>query len=240
VLKDEDTSQHSDLLTNIQNAVLYEDDLMLIVNKPPSVLSELNLKVKAPNIISLLQKQRKKTQVLFPCHRLDKETSGVLVLAKTQAQTTFIMDQFREQTIQKSYLALSYGVAKKKDWDVTCYLSKIDSKTGLVQKVHAGGYHSVTSFHIEQIFAKQQLSLISCVPKTGRSHQIRVHLMLSQHPIVGDKKYSGDRKPPRGTFPIHHMLHAKSIQLVLAPGEAPVQFKADLYPDFENMLKALS
>ncbi len=219
--------------------VIYEDDLILAINKPPFVPSQ---KTKNPTtedakaiLISYLKRQQKEIpKELILCHRLDKETSGVLVFAKSKSSCEWIMAQFKERKCYKKYEALCSGRPKEKTWARKDFLSSLDNKEQRVRLVTVGGKVAITNFRCLEVFEKEKVALIECEPKTGRTHQIRVQLAQEGLPILGDKKYTPEGKRKlRDLYP-HHLLHSKSLKIMLSPksssfvtieAEAPSSFK---------------
>lgn len=206
--------------------ILYDANDIIAINKPPG----LNVHPTRSQAIahasacveSWLKKQNRSKKHLQLVHRLDKETSGILLFALTHEKATFLMDQFRERKIEKYYEAICFGTPKTPKFSVKCLLSGIDKNRGTVRIVSTEGKHSETDFELIAVNQKDNLCLIGCHPLTGRSHQLRVHLASQGLPIVGDKKYDPH---PRGNIsePLktlmqdHHMLHAKRISFQAAP-----------------------
>ena len=171
------------------------------------------------------------------CHRLDKETSGVIVVARTHDSCEWIGQQFKQRQTEKVYHALCYGIPKKGAWNMKCHLSPIQGKSGRVERRFSGGKISYTEFRVLRINRRLGLSLIECRPETGRSHQIRIHLELSGFPIVGDKKYgeqASSNKLPASIAELsyqRHYLHAKSLKLIPSRG-CSCDFQCALPPKF--------
>ncbi|MEZ4741213.1 MAG: RluA family pseudouridine synthase [Bdellovibrionota bacterium] len=242
-----------DIIIN-SNDILYEDGNLIALNKPPSLASQPTKNPNTQTVIkALMNYYQQKLSVdkleheLILCHRLDLETSGVLLIAKSKAYASFVMDQFKEKLVSKTYHAICVGIPKKKKWTCENYLSLISKKTGLVKSVRAGGRWASTSFEVLGISHKHNLSLIACHPVTGRSHQIRVHLADLDLPILGDKKYGGDiahqnLREFRGLsalISLHHMLHARKIRFKLESKGNKISLTAS-YPDnFAALLKVL-
>lgn len=225
--------------------ILYWQDDILAINKPPGIASVPTVSEQTPYIKKLLEPLLKAKgldpQKLSACHRLDKETSGVLVFALSQEKADWVMSQFRLKAVKKIYYALCHRIPKKKKWELTCYLSPIDKKTGMVRVVRSGGQSSYSAFELIDSSEKYQTSLIRVAPLTGRSHQIRVHLLQSHLPIIGDKKYviaNNSLDPSISKLALkHHFLHAASLELIPAPGQAPITIEAPLPPLFVEFMR---
>ena len=167
--------------------ILYEDEYILAVNKPGDLLSHPTDQILLNSVTSILSRQFK-GRSLHLVHRLDRETSGVLLFAKNPDSARALSDQFSQRLIEKEYLAIVSGAVSWKEIKVDLPLGK----EGLEIKVRqtAGqGLPAITEFHRQD--ANQGFSLVRALPKTGRLHQIRVHLAQMGHPVLGDKLYTG-------------------------------------------------
>ncbi len=240
------TKQATDEITLLATDVLHNERGLIAINKPPGLPSQATRDqavVHAERSLNtLLASQGLAEKQLILLHRLDKETSGILLFGTNTDVATFVTGEFRERRIEKQYLAVVYGVPENKKFEMSCYLSDIDKRTGSVRKVSAGGKSSHTSFELLASSSRGEVSLILCRPTTGRSHQIRVHLELSGHPIVGDKKY-GQRSLaslPEAWRPFarYHLLHAMRLRIPpQAPGGQSVSLAAPVPKQFESFLK---
>jgi RluA family pseudouridine synthase len=219
--------------------ILYYADGIIAINKPPGLPSQATRDQALVHVVPLveayLRSQGEVKPKLTLLHRLDKETSGVILLAKDAKIAAKIFEDFKERRIEKEYHATCYGTPKADKFRVECHLSDIDKKLGVVRKVKSGGKASLTDFNVLSHNNILGLSLIRCKPKTGRSHQIRVHLETEGLPIVGDKRYGGRDKKP---LPDHlsqltseyHFLHAESITIELPKHKKPLTIRAP-YPE---------
>lgn len=178
--------------------VLFEDPSLLVIDKPAHVTCTADdLISKCPHSHSL-----------FLVHRLDKETSGVMILARTQSAKLDIEKQFQERKVHKKYIAMVKGIVEDEKGLIQNTIGKIGERGG--QPIHGPlrppeGKTAITSWTL--LKTGEQFSSILCEPSTGRTHQLRVHLAGIGHPILGDKLYADtvdglDR----------HLLHALSIQ----------------------------
>lgn len=226
--------------------ILYDEKNLIAINKPPGLPSQATRDqdvIHAETCLKkwLISKGRLQEKPIL-LHRLDKDTSGVLLFATNTIKATWITDQFRSKKIKKTYWALCKGVAKHQAFTVECFLSEIDKKTGKVSAVRSGGKASRTDFLRRQKNDESRVTWLECYPETGRSHQIRVHLEMSGIPLLGDKKYGRDlnieiSKEIMELSSAHHMLHARTLEFVPADGDAPVKVTAEPPPDFSSLLK---
>lgn len=233
-----------------ENDILFEDEGLIVVNKPPGLPTQATRDQSVLHVETclrtLLSKRpsRPAPSRLILVHRLDKETSGALIVAKNENVATWLTEQFRERDVGKVYEAICYGIPAEKKFLQRCFLSPIDKRTGQVTPVRAGGKSSETGFELLATAPQLKVSLIRCLPKTGRSHQIRVHLDMLGYSIVGDKKYYQGRRPlPEHLAAIaadHHFLHAAEIAFIPAPGAVPATIRAPRPANFTAFLESVS
>lgn len=213
--------------------ILYEDVYLLVINKPSGVvvnraqsvhsetvqdfadaylhLSPRPARVKEKTAESI----EKDIKEVFSdrsgvAHRIDKETSGCLLIAKTPEVLGLLLTKFRERDMKKTYLAIVHGKMEPKNGQINAPVGRLPWNTerfGIVPN----GKDSMTRYNVIKIFKRVDdwYSLVECSPKTGRTHQIRVHLKYINHPIVGDYLYAG-RKTSRDdrVWAPRVMLHA--------------------------------
>lgn len=221
-----------------ENDIFLDDFGIFAVNKPPGLPSQATRDQSIMHVIPVLEKflrqsQRKFKQLIL-VHRLDKETSGLLLIADGAPRATWLTDQFRERTIKKTYYAVCYGIPSWKTHAEKSPLSEIEKKTGMVRAVRSGGKSALTNFKVLATNTALHLSLIECSPETGRSHQIRVHLELNGYPIVGDKRYGSQGS--RSNLPhelasltgYHHFLHAQKLDFQPGPGLDRIRLEAPM------------
>jgi RluA family pseudouridine synthase len=212
--------------------ILYDDESVIAINKPAGLPSQetrdQSVVHARPLLETWLKSKGRHERDLVLVHRLDKETSGVLLFAKSGKIATWLTDQFRSRDVTKIYDAVVYGTPSPPTFEQRCHLSAIDKKTGLVEPVHSGGKLAVTRFQVAS--TGMGLSLVTCWPETGRSHQIRVHLAMAGHGIVGDKRYGKPSIQLQTDMAViaseRHLLHARSISFTPAPGRNKVTITA--------------
>lgn len=171
------------LFKNINIQKIYEDENILVVNKPT------NLEVVGDNsLTSLLSKEY---SYISPCHRLDRNTTGLVLFSKNETSLNILLDKFKKHEIEKHYLAMVYGIPKIKSQKLTAYLFK-DNKKSLVyiSDTPKKGYVKIkTSYTLIEKNTKENYSILDVKLHTGKTHQIRAHLAHIGHPIIGDGKY---------------------------------------------------
>ena len=181
--------------------VLDESEDWVIVDKPaPLIVHPANGKIEA-NLLGgvevLLSYEMETGAALSIITRLDRETSGIVLIAKHREAARELGRIFEHRLAEKEYLALAAGWPERDEWTCTAPILRKGevekSEIWLRQTTHADGKACETGFRVEQRFHRngRPFSLIRCFPKTGRMHQIRVHLASGGHPIIGDKLYSG-------------------------------------------------
>lgn len=171
------------LFKNIDLEKVYEDENILIINKPNNI--EV---VGKDSVTSILEKEY---SYVSPCHRLDRNTTGLLLFAKKEEALNILLDKFKSREIEKHYLAKVYGIPKKKSEKLTAYLFK-DNKKAIVyiSDTPKTGYVKIqTSYTVLEKHEKENYSILDVDLHTGKTHQIRAHLAHIGLPIIGDGKY---------------------------------------------------
>lgn len=187
--------------------ILYEDRSVLAIDKPPGWMlvpahwrrTERNLQAAIESSIAGRDfwSRSRNLKFLRYVHRLDAETSGVLLLAKSPGAVDAYGDLFESRKVEKVYLAVVHGEPRQSEWVCTLKLSATDSASGRVKVDSRRGREAETCFRVLQARddpALGQLALVEARPLTGRTHQIRVHLAQSGHPVMGDRLYGRGQK----------------------------------------------
>ena len=222
--------------TDIPLAILYEDSDLIVLNKPAGLVVHPAPGHAADTLVNALLHHCADLQgiggELRPgiVHRLDKDTSGVLVVAKNEASVAALVAQFSAHSVQKEYLALVWGAPKKSSGTVALPVGRHPvhrQKMAVTEK----GRAAVT--HYEVLAAGPLASLLRVRIETGRTHQIRVHLAHLGHPVVGDTTYGRARHGlPDGLNIPRQMLHAHVLQIAHPRDGRPLAFTAPPPADF--------
>lgn len=218
--------------------VVFEDEALLAINKPAGIAVHGG-SGQSFGVIEQLRQARPQARFLELVHRLDKETSGLLLVAKKRSALKHLQDQFRRRQMDKRYLALVQGewLARQKVIDVHLFKYLLDNGERRVKAVGADHPHAQRSVSLVRVLASAApdsvagcCSLLEVQIKTGRTHQIRVHLAHAKHPIAGDDKY-GDFEwnkilASRGLKRMY--LHAHTLRLQHPDGARELTLKAPL------------
>ena len=215
----------------LASITLYEDDDLLVVNKPPGIAVQGGTKT-THHIDRLLEGlgDGPETRPRL-VHRLDRDTSGVLVIAKRRSVAAKLGRAFQTRSVRKIYWALLHGVPRPPQGKVEAALVKASGPEGdRIRKARAGeqdiAQSAVTHYAVVDR-AGQQVAFVSLKPVTGRQHQLRAHMAILGHPILGDEKYHGDKDLPEG-IPNKLHLHARRISFPHPSGEGMVDVTAPL------------
>lgn len=220
-------------------SVLYEDEGLLVINKPAGLAvhggSGINL-----GLIEALRLMRPQARSLELVHRLDRDTSGCVMIAKKRSMLRYLHQQLREGHIDKRYLALVTGRWPNRRKLVSAPLLKNNLQSGeRMVNVSPEGKKSVTEFAIVKRF--ELCTLVEARPITGRTHQIRVHALHAGHPLLGDVKY-GDKDSCQHFRQLglkRLFLHAASLTLQLPGDGGRIVVEAKLSDDLQGFLQAL-
>ena len=230
-----------DKVQNLNQRVLFEDEQLLVIDKPAGMAVHGGSGLQF-GVIEALRALRPLAKHLELVHRLDRDTSGCLLIAKKRSVLTHLHEQLRNKTVEKKYWALVAG-----DWDnkvrkVTEPLKKNTLQSGerVVRVDEREGKPSETRFRILQRY--QQGTLVEAFPVTGRTHQIRVHTACTGHPIACDDKY-GDNAFTAQMQQIglnRLFLHAKILSFIHPMTETTMRIEAPLDPSLEQALAKLT
>jgi len=237
-------------LVNSVIPIIYEDENILAVNKPAGLLVHGAKNNEEKTLADwLVENYPEIKNVGDPStgsgqerpgivHRLDKDTSGVLLIAKNQKSFEYLKSQFQDRKIKKKYIALIEGVLKKDDGVIDLPIAKSKSdfrKKAVGEKTIGKEREATTKYKIIKKFPEH--TLVEIFPKTGRTHQIRVHMKAIGHPVVCDKLY-GPKKQICPFGLTRQFLHANALEFSLPDGSR-LNLEADLPEDLQNALDML-
>ncbi len=239
--------------------VVYEDEHLTVVNKPADMVTHPSRGNWRGTMVNAIQHHYDQLSTLAGedrpgiVHRLDRDTTGLLVVVKDDLAHRRLALQFEHRTVNKEYLALVYGVPER-DSDYIerpiGYHPTIRERMA-VREIAEGGREAVTFYEILERF--RGYALVKCKPRTGRTHQIRVHLASIGHPIVADKAYSGRNRLTLADLEVpgadpdaldsslidRQALHAFALRFAHPMTEQPIELSAPLPPDMARALAAL-
>ncbi len=234
--RDRQVTIQPSLRFNLERQILHEDDGFIVLNKPSGFAVHGGSGVNS-GVIEALRLIRPEQRFLELVHRLDKETSGCLLIAKKRSILKYLHELFRGDGVQKTYLALLAGQWQRKRQTVDAPLLKNVLKSGeRMVTVSRNGKPAETSFVRLKMFA--DATLVHASPKTGRTHQIRVHAAWLGHPIVGDERY-GDAERNRFFRDRGYrrlFLHAEQLRFKHPVSGEPLHFHAPLPQELQDLL----
>ncbi len=223
----------------LSDVILYEDDHILVLNKPSGTAVHGGSGLSF-GVIEGLRALRPEARFLELVHRLDRDTSGVLLVAKKRSALRSLHEQLREKGMQKDYLALVRGQWQSHVKVVQAPLLKNILQSGeRIVRVNQEGKPSETRFKVEERY--EFATLVRCSPVTGRTHQIRVHTQFAGHPIAFDDRY-GDRefdKQLAGTGLSRLFLHAAALKFTHPNTGEVIRIEAPLDEQLKRCLKVL-
>lgn len=226
----------------LRDLVLYEDDELFVFNKPHGLASQGGSGTKRHMDGLLKSLPNKQGEAPRLVHRLDRDTSGVLVVAKTRAAAAHFGKVFQSRGAQKIYWAVVYGVPTPRQGSISCFLAKQivgdNEQMVVVDQNHPGAQHSKTFYSVTDTAARR-FAWVTLKPVTGRTHQLRVHMQQLGHPIMGDPRYfdiENFQGAPGLGEGLH--LHARRIRLPLRSGKL-LDVSAPLPPHMVQSFSAL-
>lgn len=227
---------------------VFRDDWLLVLDKPAGLPIHPTARYHKGTLVTLVR-ERYGEDYAYPVHRLDRETSGLLVCGRTAAVCAEMMRTFMRSDVRKEYLALSEGWPEQDRFEVDAPIAEGTAFIRIAVRIDAEqGKPSLTRFEVLERFERdgERFSLLRAEPATGRQHQIRIHLKVAGFPIVGDKMYGPDERYfdrfsrreldeeawRRLRLP-RHALHAARIRFPHPETGEPMDFRAPLPPDLE-------
>ncbi len=240
----------------IEMDLLYEDEAIVVINKPAGIVVHPGKGANKGTLVHGLLYHFEKLSDLNGnirpgiVHRLDKNTSGVMVIAKTNETHKNLADQFKNRNVKKEYYGFTWGKWIENEGCIDKPIAR-NRKDPTSFQVSLDGKKSQTRFIVEKSF--RHCTLVSFFPQTGRTHQIRVHTSFLGYPIFGDEKYGGGKQKAMGFLPEiakfykkeievfgRHALHARSLKFMHPLTKKQVAFEAPLPKEFLMLLKSFT
>jgi len=229
--------------------VIFQNDNLMVINKPSGFIVNRSETTNGNTVQDLLEKEMSFNSSEEPefidrsgiVHRLDKETSGALIIAKNSVSFRDLQAQFKQRIVKKEYVALTHGGISPAEGEINANIGRLPwnrKRFGVL----AGGREAFTTYRVEKTYKLNDeiLSFVRLYPKTGRTHQIRVHLKYINHPIFSDELYGGrktarnDRKLLKRIF-----LHAEKIVFQDPANKKEILCTAQMPRELSNLLEKL-
>ena len=234
-------------LTHPKLKIVYEDDDLIVVNKQPGLLTVSatpgSTETTAFSILRAYVKKQNARAGIYVVHRLDRETSGLLVFARSEELQHYMREYWRELVTERTYIALAEGVLNPREGKITTWLTE-DKRNAVVYSspVDDGGDIAITNYKTLKVspinnnqspITNHLYSLVELHLETGRTNQIRVHLASKGCPVVGDRKYGHGNE----SSPIDRLcLHAKVLAFIHPVTEKTVRFESPVPKEFNRVL----
>lgn len=242
---------------NIPLNIMYEDDFLLVVNKPPGMVVHPAYQNWSGTLVNALTYHFQNLPQLPGnngrpglVHRIDKDTSGLLVIAKTEETLTALAKQFFDHSIERTYYALVWGIPEPPQGTINVHVGRSLKDRRITTTFPEGdfGRHAITHYSLLQDL--RYVSLVECKLETGRTHQIRAHMKHIGHTLFNDAMYGGDQ-PLKGTifskyksfvdncFKLmpRQALHAKTLGFIHPHTKKPIRFDSELPDDFKAVIE---
>lgn len=231
-------------LTHPKLRIVYEDDDLIVVNKQPGLLTVAatpgSSETTAFSILRAYVKKQNARAGIYVVHRLDRETSGLLVFARSEELQHYMRQYWRELVTERTYIALAEGVLEPREGKITTWLTE-DKRNAVVYSspVDDGGDIAITNYKTLKVSQRDEIAINKCYSlvelhlETGRTNQIRVHLASKGCPVVGDRKYGHGNE----SSPIDRLcLHAKVLAFIHPVTEKTVRFESPVPKEFNRVL----
>ena len=223
--------------------IIYEDEDVLVVNKPKNMVVHPAPGHYSDTLVNAVMFHCKNLSgingVLRPgiVHRIDKDTTGSVIICKNDASHREIAAQLKEHSIDRIYHAICYGIIKEDEGDIDAPIGRSPSDRKKMAVVSKGGKEAFTHYRVLKRYEQDNMTYIECKLKTGRTHQIRVHMAHIGHPLLGDEVYAPGRKSKFKTE--GQCLHAKTLSFVHPKSSEYIETDAPLPAYFQHLLDVL-
>ena len=243
---------------NYKLDIVYEDEELMVINKPANITMHPGAGNYDKTIVNALIHYDKNSlsnigDELRPgiVHRIDKNTSGLILIAKNNQAHENLSNQFSKHTILREYQLLIWGKLRPSNGKIITFLTRSSRNRQLMEVIHSKGKRAITNYKTLEIFENEKiptLSLVECKLETGRTHQIRVHMNYKGNSIVGDDKYKKKYKKLKNidleiqsliTNLTRQFLHAKTLGFMHPKKNKKMRFSSNLPPELNNILEIL-
>ncbi len=241
---------------NIPVDIEYEDEVLLVVNKKAGMVVHPSFGHYEGTLINALTYYLKDLPLFSSgemrpglVHRLDKNTSGLIVIAKTEIALNKLAKQFFNKSVEKKYIALVWGNIEEEQGTITGHIGRSLRNRKIMHVFTDGSYGKNAITHYKVLERLGYVNLVECKPETGRTHQIRVHFQHIKHPLFNDESYGGDRILRGNTFTKYkqfvqncfkllprHALHAKSLGFIHPASDKYISFDSELPDDMKQTI----
>lgn len=218
---------------DIKLDIIYEDDDIIVINKEPGIAVHPGAGIHSGTLVNALLYHCKNLSTVNEArpgiiHRLDKDTSGVMVIAKNNTSHAELAKQFKERAVKKNYIALVRGTVELNEGTVDLPIGRHPSNRQKMAVRYDSEKNAITEYRVLKRFDDFTVVLLNL--KTGRTHQIRVHMAYLGHPVLGDGKYGAKEKFPR------QALHSYYLSFLHPRTGKPLEFKATLPEDMRSII----
>ncbi len=225
----------------IEFDVLYEDEHLLLISKPPNVVVHPGSGNPDKTLVNGLVHHSQNIAAVGDSvrpgivHRLDKDTSGIMVVAKNNVAHRLLVDAFKERRVKKTYYALVFGLMKEPQGRICAPIGRhpVNRKKMAVNEIN--GKFAASNWCVERTY-QNRYSLVKITIETGRTHQIRVHMASLGHPVAGDSLYSSGKTD--SLFP-RQMLHSSELSFAHPVNEKKMKVTAPFWPDMASVLRSI-
>ncbi|MDR0978288.1 MAG: RluA family pseudouridine synthase [Endomicrobium sp.] len=217
--------------------IIYEDSDIIIVNKQPGIVVHPSYGHSSGTLLNALAAYSKGKYTPYLVHRLDKDTSGLIIFAKNEKSKISLSKQFQKRTVKKIYLAAVKGIIAENSAVIDAPLGRSPQNRKLISVNSLAKKNGISKFRV--LVRREEYSLVEVRIITGRTHQIRAHMKYIGHPVIGDKEYGGSGIAVNGKIYDRQILHAYNVIFTHPGTSRTVEFKADLPDDIAEIFRGI-